>query len=296
MKPQMKNPLLPLLLSLLVSTAAFAQQYVPLLEESCRWNEFYQFEAAWNYTVRVAGDTVAEGTAYKKVVVEPDYSLPHMNLLREDTASRRVYHRLWEGNERLLYDFSLAVGDTITIDGVHHVLLSVTDTIPLYCMTSDTVTCSVTPRRVYRLSSPQIYYPVYWIEGVGSLAGLLYPGTAWCGDFKVLCHFDRYGAWDYYHKTHEVGPCEGYVAVPQREMDPGLSAYPNPVAGDAFYIRGSGIARAVVFDAVGRAVNEVFPSGISPCRVDLTGPAGVYTVRITSADGRVSAHKVIKLQ
>lgn len=281
---------------ILQSFCSFAQQYIPVLKDNCKWNEFYKFEAAWNYSVTVSGDSLVNGTVYKKVYIDPSYYMLALNLLREDTVLKRIYRKdTWGSNETLLYDFNLSVGDTFEVEGINHILLSVTDSIPEYCITSDSVTCSINPRRVYKFTSPSIYYPVYWIEGLGSLAGLLYPGASWCGDNKILCHFDQNGTWDYYHKTYEVGPCDGYVSISNIENNLEIAIYPNPINNSEVYIYGNNISKATIIDAFGRTVREVPLVSIPINRIDFVSPDGVYFIKVYSYSGTVSTYKIIKI-
>jgi hypothetical protein len=108
--------------------------------------------------------------------------------LREDTTERKVYSRDYYytgwGQEQLLYDFGIEVGDTMP--NSTSVLDSIVQTNFFGLI-----------RNVFffhGLSDPEnIPYYKYWIEGIGSLAGLLrpnfVPGLYDTGQSELSCVF-----------------------------------------------------------------------------------------------------------
>ncbi|MCC5917474.1 MAG: T9SS type A sorting domain-containing protein [Cryomorphaceae bacterium] len=89
-------------------------QYLPLIEDGKEWN--YRIDYGNNtYTdsMSVIGDSIIDGHLYKKVI-NVWASMDSLLLLREDTAARQVYFLL-DSIEYILYDFSLELGDSVTI-------------------------------------------------------------------------------------------------------------------------------------------------------------------------------------
>jgi hypothetical protein len=132
---------LVLLLVVLTIKTINAQAYRPMLVDSVRWIVVYDLvESPWDDDVRweyyALGDTLVDGLDYKKIYLrylETKHAGPPFNaispyhlaaLMREDTTTRQVfciplqfdYFYQTEcpvGQESMLYDFSLSVGDTV---------------------------------------------------------------------------------------------------------------------------------------------------------------------------------------
>lgn len=119
-----------LLLLLLFPILASAQTYHPLVKENAVWRDYYEdinLVTELNQYV-IQGDTIIDSTNYKKLY-NCDYSPSLISNkilvggIRED-STKKVYvilrcsaliQGLWlpNGDEHLIYDFSLNVGDSI---------------------------------------------------------------------------------------------------------------------------------------------------------------------------------------
>ncbi|MDZ7775539.1 MAG: T9SS type A sorting domain-containing protein [Bacteroidales bacterium] len=102
--------------------------------------------------------------------------------LREDTTSQKVYfYDLYEDEEGLLYDFSISEGDTVL---VQNYFVDFED-VSMVCNDIDTTVIDGEPRKVF-----SFYYDT-WIEGIGSLHGLLYSahGSLPGGGHELTCCF-----------------------------------------------------------------------------------------------------------
>lgn len=127
-------------LFLLAFNQSFSQTYHPMLVEGRRWINMYHdlsiCQAYIGYEISIGGDTVVQGTTYKKMqyctIVSlcqcPYYCTPYavnLNncsvgnmLLREDSLQQKVYqYSLIDSTETLAYDFDVQPGDTLTICG-----------------------------------------------------------------------------------------------------------------------------------------------------------------------------------
>lgn len=137
---------------------------------------------------RFEGDTVLDGKTYKKVLIaEDEYYLDwffYGSYVREENGM--VYLREYLGEEGLIYNFNLQLGDTVTIqnplapDGL---LLTLTEI--------DSVETIDGYRKRWKLEKDAFSIPEYWIEGIGSQSGVLNSGTivfgALCGAYTLLC-------------------------------------------------------------------------------------------------------------
>lgn len=168
-----------LILSLLCCSSFLSGQSLNLSDSNATWTN-------WEYTFRADGDSVFNGLHYTKFSFSLD-SVPqswnHFALLREDSSKTYVIFAD-SVSELLLYQFDAQLWDTVIqpayhLDGYYRYTgLIVTDI--------DTVSIMGQMRRRLRVEdwyswgSPSAYLYwryEYWIEGIGSSAGLFSPGT-----------------------------------------------------------------------------------------------------------------------
>jgi hypothetical protein len=111
----MKNVLLIIALALFGFRAA-AQQYRPFVEEGKTWrvasisprNDDLTYPVDHEYYF-MKGDTIVAGKTWKKVYHTSSSKFDF--LVREE--NKRVYYAPYPGREELMYDFNVAVGDTV---------------------------------------------------------------------------------------------------------------------------------------------------------------------------------------
>jgi hypothetical protein len=138
---------------------------------------------SFSYKSTTTGDTVIGGNTYRKLE-EVNTFFPgndcFFGYLREDTASRKIYFMDHQsGPETVLYDFSMQVGDSISLDFVNQGYYQngyfTVDSIGLISIPAGT-------RRIFFLNNHGIpwptFYPLEWIEGVGHPGHLVYTHSA----------------------------------------------------------------------------------------------------------------------
>ena len=96
--------------------------------------------------------------------------------LREDTITKQTFYFDGYENEGLLYDFSLSVGDSVTVNNYHAELENFTmlcDSVDSLFLNGDYY------KRLFLIygSYPRETYSDVWIEGIGSIYGLLNSGV-----------------------------------------------------------------------------------------------------------------------
>lgn len=175
----MKKSILILILILQLSIVK-GQQYFPFPDSGAIWNNAY-FNYALQDTMysqyRIIGDTIFELTPYHKLYLLNDTSLSPSNTtyvgaLREQ--SKKIFFRYKEcQHEILLYDFTKQVGDSIHSLFSEYEIGSCDSTTTFNGIITgiDSTLINGTYRKVYHIGP---WYPD-WIEGIGSLAGLLDP-------------------------------------------------------------------------------------------------------------------------
>lgn len=156
------------LLMLLPLDLLAQNDYLSLLEVGKKWHYTYRNWATgktYQFMEYLAGDTIIEEKNYIKNCQEGGQVL---NLLREEGGKVYEYNSR-ENNERLLYDFTLCIGDTVEFWSECEGMV-VTDI-------NEISTGSVSRKRMTlcQYSGELIAddRPDFWIEGMGSHGGLM---------------------------------------------------------------------------------------------------------------------------
>ncbi|MCC7301148.1 MAG: hypothetical protein IT233_00755 [Bacteroidia bacterium] len=176
-----------------------AQPYVPLLDSVNVWNHGYHgwyvsqnptpaswspFENTRYFTDR---DTTIDSLIYKFLIlsdppptVYPDY---HAGFIREDTSAKKVYYRTAADTaERLIYDFSLGVGDSVFIDFVFSPNNCFPDEDAYFQVISIQLRNTTSGLKREFILEPHFQsctwgnssYYLRWVEGIGCLSDFLY--------------------------------------------------------------------------------------------------------------------------
>ena len=192
------------------------------------------------------------------------------------------------GEEVLLYDFSLEVGDTLLIPP----LFNTPDEYSLYVSETDSVDLADgSRRRRWKLlckpgpgNDPLEGTGQDWIEGIGATRGFLEPAFACAADAApgyLLCVASA----DDVIFRNEV-ECEDYtVDVPVRPyVELRLSVYPNPTSKALWLEAWAEGLPYRVYDPLGRSVAV---GKVAQSRINLPYLAGgTYTLHIRDAGGR----------
>jgi len=135
---------------------------------------------------KIEGDTLVDSILYYKLWISHDSleTLSNLGLLREE--SDIVYFMPSNSTEGVLYDFSLEVGDSTMVRNVF------CEEIPITVVNIDTVEYSGILRKRWHLNSD--FGEEIWIEGIGSVSGLVYT-YYWhciiCPYWYLLCFHDN---------------------------------------------------------------------------------------------------------
>ena len=176
-----------------------AQQLEPLVAEGKQWNVVLTY-VPWppihreTNAYKVEGDTVVDGTTYKKLLTTQSEQFDNWELcgvLRE-TGDGQVFHRNYGWNhtfgaENLLYNFSMQPGDSICYSESSCLLL---------LQKSDTILDDGSVRKRYDFQYKEGGYLMNeyetWVEGIGSEYGLLHSGSRALvgGTYDLLCYYE----------------------------------------------------------------------------------------------------------
>jgi hypothetical protein len=145
-------------------------------------------------------------------------------------ASNKFYQRNLIGEEGLVYDFNLTTGDTVLINNPMGF-------VPIEMLVSSIDSVFVEPenkfRKRYSLLENNFYFTEeYWIEGIGSMAGITHSSwdiTLLTGgdDFTLLCYFEEDTL---KYKDFNYTSCfYGIVNIKDSEFSNKVKLYPNPI-------------------------------------------------------------------
>ncbi|MCC7027977.1 MAG: T9SS type A sorting domain-containing protein [Saprospiraceae bacterium] len=165
----------------LVVEYSFSQAYTPMLNNSS-WNIIEtNGKKEINRVINPGIDYYLNSSTYS-TFIDPTISGRNNEVcLREDTSTRKVY-RIIDGEDHLLYDFSLQVGDSILLDnGKYYKVSSITN-----------INVIGGTRRRFNLihyTGNVAGYSEAWIEGVGSYKHPLAPFYALGSDpeYRISC-------------------------------------------------------------------------------------------------------------
>ena len=224
-----------IIFSLIIFIFSRAQDYHPLVDTNKVWSTAH-FYFPWYPTnsdfIKFQGDTTINGIVYKQVWKCNDTtqtSWTQYGYIREDN-DKRVWYLSWSGgaSNNLIYDFSVAAGDTVYLfyDPMGSFLVvDSTDTFTL--LTGES-------RKRINLSchfGEESFGNDTWIEGMGSLYGALQSGNCLLvGDNPQLICFTENDTLKYFNDNFY----QCYVVTGINDLETNketLEIFPNPSGG-----------------------------------------------------------------
>lgn len=235
------------------------QSYEPFIDMDKRWHmtrTIYNTQI-YTYAARIKKiDTLIDGKVYQKIVSDTIYLLPenesagYLGFIREDTTSKKVYYTNTDvgyppfqfntNEERLLYDFSLEIGDTATVmtteecnnDGSGFTSLKVLNIDSLELIDGS-------KRKRWFLEDINNGDEVYWVEGIGSQYGLYITSCPFTSidayKYSLLCYYE--GETHLYQEPGET-ECGVFWTSSTDEFnmkEKGIVVFPNPTSGNTVF-------------------------------------------------------------
>jgi hypothetical protein len=172
--------------------------------------------------VRFSNDTLMASNHYKKVWATTDsmqLNYSAVGFIREESSHKVYFRSIQDTTDRLLYDFGAIVGDTIVVPG------------PTTLVVDSVESVFIHDRNVKRMVlSANGCSGEQWIEGIGSLNGVLDPGTECIVGTRhdLLCCYKN----DTLHYSNpDFGACYYSVGITTFETHRiNVSISPNPVS------------------------------------------------------------------
>ncbi|MCK9220614.1 MAG: T9SS type A sorting domain-containing protein [Bacteroidales bacterium] len=220
-----KSLLIIVSIVILLTLRSISQTYFPLVETNKSWSISYYYASppAHMKYIKFSTDTLIGALNYK-VVQETTDSITHpwqiSGYIRE-TANHRVYFSTNPSvSEFLLYDFALSLNDTVYLRGF---------TFPFTVDTLDLIQLEDgSMRQRYVLSNSQCQGTDVWIQGVGSMNGVLNSvGNCFTGETDDLVCMKQNTAIIYHNYNYAT--CDFQVNTESLESKSVVTMYPNPV-------------------------------------------------------------------
>ena len=304
-----KNGLLLIFLLMYVSTFAQYNNYHPLVQEGKIWSVL---DAEWHpssdpsnpmgyYTYSTEyftfqKDTIINDVEYKKLykskkenpIYPQDWYL--FSFMREED-NKKVWqfktNAFGEQWEKLLYDFSLEVGDTIPEEIIYcgSNCKIIIDDIATMTLHNGEV------RKVFRFSRFGDVMPDYWIEGIGSNSELILPfGSDIIGGFYELLCFHENNELIFFNNNYQTCYKNSLEII---ESHKNFNIYPNP-AKDILYFENKdnlNIVCVSLVNIMGQIVKQYNPND---SQISVLGiPSGMYFIKFLTQKGEEVIQKLI---
>lgn len=203
------------------------------------------------------------------------------------SEGKRIFYRGYAaGPEYLIYDFDLAVGDTLPFNELH-----VYDTLVVTQIDSFQVSGNVY-RKVFYLAGND--YVSQLIEGVGSSAGFLESLEKPYNMLHTLYCYSQNG--QKYFPDTEVSDCVFFLDVPAVTLDPGIRLFPNPLKETLHLSLDPDFLNGLLQILSGEG-KSIYGAQLTEQQLDIESEKwspGVYFVECTAKSGYVSRQKIIK--
>lgn len=296
------RPILCFLTLLFLYLHAFSQAYDSLVVENAQWKVIWDYEdTPWEDEMSgwlLRGDTAINGLEYKKLYGR-SFEEPYSNLiiseslygcLREEVENKKIYARDFQpgypgcdslNDEYLLFDFSLAVGDTTQM-----------------CMLTELIGWPVVLTEIqnyydFGKERKHFYYNAAadFIEGIGHYQGLMESPVI------NVSSQDYWYLFDYCRGTdEECGML--YVKIEENSLKNSFLIYPNPASdkvrihfNDEFYYPASW--KILLNDIYGICVLEI-DNRTNDLIMDVSEfKPGMYFVIFTIDGVNKATHKLI---
>jgi len=290
----MKRAILFFWLACVVSWA-HGQNYHPLVESGKTWSTRYVVEQTWIYSdfKKFEGDTSLNGFTYRKILTTRDTSLSGWTLrgyIRETPARQVFYLSGAAFPETMIYDFSMQPGDSALFWG---------DQSNYFRLDSITVTTLLTGehRSMYNLSARLFNCTDHWIEGAGSLFGVLEPASCfWVGGTSDLLCFTENDTLKFHDPAYSG--CYVITGIPEENAGEIFSVFQNRQSGKLVVTAKGAGNKNIFLDLVDIFGQIVLTSPVTAEKAEinldgLTLRTGLYLARIRSGGESLFNSKIM---
>jgi Secretion system C-terminal sorting domain len=212
------------------------------------YNFIFQFPCAKNYYFQYysTGDTLINSSVYRKISVNevqdtnicwPPGYLPvpgYVGAVKDDSLTNKTFFVFPNSTtDSLLYDYNLAVGDTIKgIISQFYNQFNTNRTV----LTVDSILISGQYRKRWNFSQNEYGDSIYIIEGIGTSSGLLEPLYPWnleWTDRHLICVKDSLQTYFISNHNSTIGCNLLYTKIIELNFLNNFSIRPNPFSNEA---------------------------------------------------------------
>ena len=276
-----------ILFVILTYNSSKCQIYYPLVQTNKVWSISYYYISPPSQIkfLEISGDTTINSKVYNKVLYTNDSVNNPWTLvgyIRETNDHKVYFSTNPDISEFLYYNFNLALDDSVYIDEIPY---------PFIADTVDSVQVSNGEFRKRVVLSACSGYDT-WIEGIGSLFGLIYSGeNCMVGETdKLVCLLRNDTI--VYHDPHYI-TCSTPLYIPDVHDD-SLVIYPNPVL-ENLYIN-SNLKNTTILKLTDIFGEVKWQTSLSPGEnvINLSNYAeGIYFIEIHSTSLNIGVRKKI---
>ncbi|MBS4059562.1 MAG: T9SS type A sorting domain-containing protein [Bacteroidetes bacterium] len=305
MKRLIRPTLLLLTIMFLLFSVSYGQTYKPFLEGSKQWNIMitsyaYGGSVATMNTLQLhitANDTLINDTVYRKVVntgySDGAYPAGVNGYIREVIDEKKVYFRenfalFYPPKDRLLYDFSLETGDTTEIFGLHHCTWNSNTFKVISTGTVNLLNDEVRKTWYLEPIGDNAQEADLWIEGIGSMNGMLFPGCSQLATISfsldLLCYYE-----DDLNLYMSYDSCFiDWTTGLEAHEEGGVKLYPNPATFETWLQLSENIVlekvRIELYSSSGRQLYKAQPTSNFHKIETVNLPKGLYLVRVWNGE------------
>lgn len=288
-------------------TNLYSQSYKKITDMTNKWNYLDQafttccVGEARTYSLFLKNDTTISDIVYNKVmckiIKQNDTNIVYAGGLREDAINQKVYLRINENKEKLIYSFDNKIGDTISIDTTYwkdaftiRYIKSI-DTYDFDGFQGKKISICDTTFTTDGHFPPIESYTDFWYEGIGSLKSL-FDLTHIGGfgiDMELLCFWNN----DIQiYQNPDWTTCEYaiIVGIEESPSNSNLILYPNPTTNQIEIKTDKKIKEVIVIDNNGRQLIRQQELIINLKYL----PNGIYFVKIKTENNQYFTKKIIK--
>lgn len=252
--------------------------------------------------IRFGGDTTIGQHSYKHIYRCYDSTLMGwyvIGSIREDSMHRVYFIKSQDTVERMLYDFSIEIGDTVNFYNYEfgayswNFIVTIIDSVFIY------------DRYIKRFRETTSPWAIVWLEGIGDLSGVLYiAGNQTMGAARtLLCYYDH-GILKYskpgYPAYNQCYITNSYPGIQNPEV-PEPRIYPNPFSSVAiieYNLPQPSTVHIDIYNQLGKLVDIIEDDQLKGINrvtwnpVDL--PNGMYYVRLRALNHITTARVILQ--
>ncbi len=277
---------------LMITGLIYSQDYYPIVQENNEWNVLKVFPTPGNpwdsshltMTYKFYGDTIINNQVYKKVFkseAEIPVNWGYVGGIREE-EQKVWYLSRYESEETLIYDFTLNIGDTVTILGWEPMVV---DSITQIEINGED------RKQIY--FAPLVYFIEHWIEGIGSNFGILQSGSSMVVGWytRFLCMSED---GELIYMNPDYSSCYLVSTNIEEIHYSRIQVYPNPTK-DIIHIKNSENVKIESISIIDLNGQNLLEFEKDRNELDLSGlSSGIYLLKLTYQKGEVYRKIIIE--